>query len=77
MNRFKREILAKAAYKISDAKTDIEGVKDLEEEGYENLSDGLKETEMGVKLEECASALSDICDELDSVIDELNDVIER
>lgn len=75
MNKRKRAVLSKAVWKLRDAKDDIESVKDLEENAYENLTDNLKETLMGQKLESYACDLSDICDEIENIVSGVEEII--
>jgi hypothetical protein len=55
--------------KLTALKDTIEGVKDEEEESYENLSDGLKAAERGSRMQEVASELEDAMGQIDEVIE--------
>ena len=64
------------AYKesIEDLKSDIEVIRDEEGEKYENLPEGLQESEMGEKLQEVHEMLDEIANMLDTIIDDLDSV---
>ena len=72
MNNTDRNELQRAIDLIEQAKEIVEMVKNGEQEKFENLSDGLQQSERGQKLEESASILDDVFSSLDEAIDGIN-----
>jgi prefoldin subunit 5 len=67
------------AYKesIEDLKNDVEAIRDEEEEKYDNLPEGLQESEMGETLQEVYDKLGSIASSLDMIVDDLGSVAEE
>lgn len=67
------------AYKesIEDLKNDVEAIRDEEEEKYDNLPEGLQESEMGGTLQEVYDKLDGIAISLDLIVDDLGSVAEE
>jgi hypothetical protein len=76
MNNANRKELEKAIAFIEDAKGIIEQIKDEEQEKFDNLSEGLQQTERGQKFEETASVLDDAFSQLEEAIDNINTATE-
>lgn len=81
MNKRQRKDLAKIQARIDgvvssieDIKSDIEDIKNEEDEKYENLPEGLQDSEMGEGLMESSEMLESIMDDIDCAIDQLVDV---
>lgn len=75
MNAARRKELSKAIDLIEQAKEIISAVAEEEREAYENLPEGLQESEMGEKMNEIADDLEYV--DLDEVIDTIQEIIER
>ena len=75
MNKENRADLQKAISLMEDAKEIIERIKDGEQEKYDNLSEGLQQSEKGQKFEEAASTLGEVYDQLEGSIDSINDIV--
>jgi hypothetical protein len=74
MNAAGRATLEKAVRAIEDAKETIEELA-LDERGkFDNMSEGLQQTESGQKLEGNADALDEAVSALDDVLSNLGDV---
>lgn len=75
MNAARRKELSKAIDLIEQAKEIISAVAEEEREAYDNLPEGLQESEMGEKMNEIADDLEYI--DLDEVVDTIQEIIER
>lgn len=77
MNNQDRKKLEKAQLLIDEAYELIEGVKDGEQEKFDNLSEGLQAAESGVKLEDGVGYLDEVISNLDeakSTLDKLQNL---
>ena len=75
MNAARRKELSKAIDLIEQAKEIISAVAEEEREAYDNLPEGLQESEMGEKMNEIADDLEYV--DLDEVVDTIREIIER
>lgn len=75
MNAARRKELSKAIDLIEQAKEIISAVAEEEREAYDNLPEGLQESEMGEKMNENADDLEYV--DLDEVVDTIQEIIER
>lgn len=75
MNAARRKELRKAIDLIEQAKEIISAVAEEEREAYDNLPEGLQESEMGEKMNEIADDLEYV--DLDEVVDTIQEIIER
>ena len=75
MNAARRKELSKAIDLIEQAKEIISAVAEEEREAYDNLPEGLQESEMGEKMNEIADELEYV--DLDEVVDTIQEIIER
>lgn len=57
-----------------DAKTDLEMLMDEEQCAYDNMSEGLQESDRGYQMQECIDALSEYVDWLTDVVDRMDDL---
>ena len=55
----------------------MEAIRDEEEEKYDNLPEGLQESEMGETLQEVYDKLDSIAGSLDMIVDDLGSVAEE
>lgn len=69
MNKENRKELEKAAALIEDAREIVERIKDDEQEKFDNLSEGLQQSEKGQKFEETVSALDEVFYHLEEAVD--------
>ena len=77
MNKEQRKSISEINGQLEDLKQRIEGLRDGEQEKYENLSEGLQATERGMKLEAAADNLGNAFDMLQDVIDALEEAAEN
>lgn len=83
MNAFTRKDITEISARIQEAidilnsaKDNLQIIEDIEQEKYENLTEGLQATERGQKLEEGYNILEDQVSNLDQIISEAEEVIE-
>ena len=76
MNKNDRKELERALALLNEAQEIIETVRDGEQEKFDNLSDGLQQTERGQKFEECVSTLEDAMSSIDEAIGSINEAME-
>lgn len=74
MNNKDRKELSTVLLILEEAKTKIESLIESEQSKFDNLSDGLQQTERGQKLEENVSVLEDAVSEIDNTIQNLSDL---
>ena len=73
MNKQRRAELDKASQMIENAKGIIENCQAEEQDCFDNLTEGLQQTERGQLMEENVSRLQDCLDNLDSVLSDLEE----
>lgn len=61
---------------LLDALAIIEGVRDDEQEAYDNMPEGLQCSERGEQMYEYVSTLDDAVDSINDTIDYLNEIME-
>ena len=76
MNRTDRKQLQEAISLLEKAQEIIDSIKDGEQDKFDNLSEGLQQTEKGQRFEEAVSILEDTWSNLNEAIDNINQVIE-
>lgn len=84
MNNKQRRKLYEEKVRLGNAHDIIESVRENleemygeEQDKYDNLPEGLQESEMGEKLQEIAGLLEDASYDLDSISGEISDVLEK
>ncbi len=75
MNKERRKELSDIFGKLTELKARLEEVQAQEQEYYDNMPDGIKDSERGEQaesyaysLDDCVSQLDDICDTLEEII---------
>lgn len=71
MNNTRRKTLKQAVTLLENANNIIESVLDEEQDSYDNLPEGLMDSDRGTQMEENIDTLSNIQDEISNFIDEL------
>lgn len=75
MNAKRRKELEKVIALIEDAKSQLEILKDEEQEAFDNMPEGLQCSEKGERMEEVISYLDDSFSELESAIENITSAI--
>lgn len=68
------EKFANVKDEYDDTKTDLEMLMDEEQCAYDNMSEGLQESDRGYQMQECIDALSEYVDWLTDVVDRMDDL---
>ena len=68
MNKDKRKRLDVAIDLLNQARGIVEEVSNEEQEGFDNLTDGLQASERGQQMEDAISNLNDAIDDIDQAI---------
>jgi DNA repair ATPase RecN len=76
MNKNDRKELEKALTLLGEAQEIIDAIKDGEQEKFDNLSEGLQQTEKGQKFEEIVSTLEDAWNSIDEAVGSINEAME-
>lgn len=74
MNRERRKELEAIVSELDSLLDRLSDVRDEERWAFDNLSEGLQQSERGMKIEENADNLDFACDEINSTIDELREI---
>ena len=77
MNKQRRKWLEKIIGQLETAKGEIDSVAEEEREAYENLPEGIQESDRGDAMCENADDLEQASSELDDLIQNLNEILER
>ena len=76
MNAARRKAISEAIALIDQAHDLVENVANEERESFDNLPEGLQESERGERMDEIASALEEAYMTLTDVVDQLTDAAE-
>lgn len=77
MNNTRRKQIQEIIDKLEELKSDVEMLKDEEQEAFDNLPEGIQASERGEAMETAAYNLEEAYDYMDSVIDSLTESIEQ
>lgn len=84
MNNTRRKVIRSIIEMLNDTTAKVDEAKELttnvageERESFDNMPEGLQESERGQRIEECADELEDIECELDDILSNIEDLIER
>lgn len=77
MNKVRRNALEQIIVKLTECRTELENLKDEEQECFDNLPEALQDSEKGEAMQENADDLEDACDTIDCVMDTIEEVINR
>ena len=76
MNRYRRGELTEAIKLLEQAYNIIENCRDDEQDAYDNLPDGIRDSERGEAMYDCVSEMENCMDAIESITDCIyNDVI--
>lgn len=74
MNTQGRKEIAKHIASLDEIKNRLKSMKDDEEEKFNNMPEGLQESERGEQMQMAIEQLEMACDNLDEAIDSLNEI---
>jgi DNA repair ATPase RecN len=75
MNKATRKRLESIRETLANAQSDIESIRDEEQEKFDSLSEGLQQSEQGQNIEQASGALSNVADSIDTAVTELDEAI--
>lgn len=75
MNNERRKVINKIIDKLEEVKSELESCADWEQEAYDNLPEGIQESERGDRMQENVDCLYDVTESISDLIDQLDDII--
>ncbi len=75
MNKVRREALQEIGIKLEDLKSDVEALRDEEQEYVENMPEGLQSSEKHHTAENAITSMDEVIDNLDSAINGIDESI--
>ena len=72
MNNTRRKAIAKIAERLEELKTDFELLRDEEQEAFDNLPEGIQESERGEHMESIIYNMEEVLENLESAFDTMN-----
>ena len=73
MNKNRRKAIAEVRDILESATSNLEVIRDEEQESFDNLPDGIQESERGEKMSECIEYLEEAIENLGEAIDNLDE----
>lgn len=72
MNNTRRKAIAKIVERLEELKTDFELLRDEEQEAFDNLPEGIQESERGEHMENIIYNMEEVLENLESAFDTMN-----
>ena len=69
MNKNRRKVIAEVKDILEYASSNLEVIRDEEKESFDNLPEGIQESERGEKMSECIECLEAAIDNISDAID--------
>ena len=73
MNKNRRKAIAEVRDILESATSNLEVIRDEEQESFDNLPEGIQESERGEKMSECIEYLEEAIENLGEAIDNLDE----
>lgn len=77
MNKTRRKWIESLVEKLYEIQSDVDSIADEENEAYENLPEGIQDSDRGNTMYENVDDLQDISNGIEDTIDRLNEILER
>ena len=77
MNKQRRKSLEEVVSRLEGCMSDLECIKEEEQEAYDNLPESLQYSEKGELMQGNVDDLDYVISDLDSVISSINEIIEK
>lgn len=77
MNKARRKTIEDIIEQLGTLKDQIECVREVESDAYDNLPESIQNSEKGEAISENASDLKQAASDLDNIMSTLQDIIER
>lgn len=71
MNKARRKAIEKIAKKLDELKSEFEGLRDEEQEAYDNMPEAFQESERGETAESILYNMDNVLEELESLYDDM------
>lgn len=75
MNNERRKVINKMIDKLDEVRSELDSCMDLEQEEYDNMPEGLQESERGDRMQENVDNLYGVIDSIDDLIGILKYII--
>ena len=75
MNKSRRKKIEAIKNLLSTIQTDLEVIKDEEQEAYDNLPESMQDGEKGEKMYEAIDNLETVCSSLEEIQENLNEAM--
>lgn len=72
MNNERRKVINKMIAKLEEVQSELDSCADLEQEEYDNMPEGLQESERGHRMQENIDILYGMYESIDDLTDQLN-----
>lgn len=76
MNANRRKQIAEVLNEIADLRSRIDSVKSDEQDAFDNMPEGLQQSDRGQKAEEACSCLDNVLSAFDEIESDLNTAME-
>lgn len=74
MNKQRRKMIADVVERLEAAKSDLEMIRDEEQDAFDNMPEGLQGSERGETMEEAIGHLDEAVESVEEALDELGEV---
>ena len=74
MNKQRRSLIADVIDRLETIRGDIEIIRDEEQDAFDNMPEGIQESDRGQQMEEYIGLMEDAMDEIDSALENLGEV---
>lgn len=77
MNATRRKQLAKLVEQLESIMSDIDTIREQEQEAYDNMPDSIQESERGDRMSEIIDSIQYAYDNVSDAVDNINEAIEN
>ena len=71
MNKERRALIDKALDTLGDLRSDVESIRDAEQDAYDNMPEGLQSSDRGERAQEAGDSLDNAISNLEEAFSEL------
>lgn len=75
MNKARRKWLSDVINKIEEQKSELESIRDEEQDCFDNLPEGIQYSERGDTMQEYIDNIDEAISEIDDILSNLSDII--
>ena len=77
MNKQRRKRLEDVISKLEELQVEVSSIQEEEQEAFDNMTDGLQQSERGQTIEENADDLENADSDFETLLDGLREILER